>query len=104
MFLRVQARPLGDLVRVAAEDALHLLVFRLLLGDLLVQRFQLRTLGADGDLIGNVGCQHAEQHQHKKQPDQRFAKRTLPALFAALICHCTRPHLRSRHTASLLLL
>ena len=77
---------------------------RWLLGNLLVQRFQLRTLGADGDLIGNLGCQHAEQHQHKKQPDQRFAKRTLPALFAALICHCTRPHLRSRHTASLLLL
>ena len=83
--VRVACDPLGDLVRVAAEDALHLLVFRLLLGDLLVQRFQLRTLGADGDLIGNVGCQHAEQHQHKKQPDQRFAKRTLPALFAANI-------------------
>ena len=41
--VRVACDPLGDLVRVAAEDALHLLVFRLLLGDLLVQRFQLEN-------------------------------------------------------------
>ena len=102
--VRIPGDPLGHIVSIAAEDALHLLVLGLLLFDLLVQRLQFRTPGTDGHLIGDVGHQHTQQQQNEEKTKDRPHKRAASALFPGGICHFSAPPVLSRPETPVLLL